>query len=334
MSKTIKYIITLVVICFFVAVVVFISDLFVKAEFVEEHEFIIEKGESVSEIAQNLYNQDLIHSPLSFKLYVYLRGWQSSLQAGSYIITPMNMAELVKTLVAGKVDNELKLKFIEGWTLEDMADYLVEQKLVTKAADFINLAKKSNFQESFSFLENSRDESLEGFLFPDTYLVYKDSTAVDVIEKMLDNFNKKLTPALKTEITAQGKNLYDVLIMASIIEQEVRQDEDRKIVSGILWQRLSAGMALQVDSSLKYVIGKKDSPALTYEELRIDSPYNTYKYKGLPPTPICNPGESAIRAAIYPKNSDFWYYLSTEEGETIFAKTGAEHEANVDKYLR
>ncbi|MBU4360644.1 endolytic transglycosylase MltG, partial [Patescibacteria group bacterium] len=316
--KKIKSIIIFIIIILFFAGVIFVFDLKSKVEFEGEKEFIALRGESVGQIARNLVAQDVINSEWTFKFYVWLKGWQSSIQAGTYILTPMSISDVATTLVSGKVDNEISLKFIEGWTAQEIANELVARKIIINSQEFLNLAQAKNFSSEysgkFSFLKDVESRSLEGFLFPDTYSVYKDATVNDVIIKMLDNFNDKLTPALRTEIKAQGKTIYQVLIMASIIEAEVQTDEDRKLISDILWKRLDSQMPLQVDSSLKYVIGKQDRNALTYAELKIDSLYNTYKYKGLPPTPICNPGESAIRSAIYPKNSDFWFYLSDKQG--------------------
>ena len=339
MKKLIILIVTIALLIIAVYGIYFVCQISTKPDFEGQKEFVIEKGESLKQISQNLHQQDIIKSEFIFKAYVYLKGEQSKIQAGTYILEPENIIDLTERLVVGEAANEVSLKFIEGWALKDMSDYLSQQKLtncpVCGSASFLNLTKINNFKSVYSFLEDvPGDNTLEGFIFPDTYRVYKDASTSDIIQKTLDNFEDKLTSALQTEITAQGKKIYDIIKMASIIEQEVPGEEDRKIVSGILWKRLDADMALQVDSSLKYEIGKKDRNALTFEELEIDSPYNTYKYKGLPPTPICNPGESAIRAAIYPKDSDYWYYLSTDEGETIFSQTGEEHEKNVKKYLR
>jgi len=288
----------------------------------------------LEKITLNLIEQEIIHSEFTFKFYVWLKGWQSSIQAGSYILTPMSIADVAKTLAGGKVDNEISLKFIEGWAMKDMAEYLVEEEIIDDPDIFLNTAKAENFTDEFKFLEEVSTRPLEGFLFPDTYRVFKDSSVVDIISKQLENFDQKVSSAMRTEIRAQGKNVYEVLIMASIIEAEVQTDEDRKLVSGVLWKRLDVGMPLQVDSSLKYIIGKQNRNALTFEELEIDSEYNTYKYRDLPPTPINNPGDSAIRAAIYPKSSDYWFYLSDKEGNTHFAEDKAGHDSNVNKYLR
>ncbi len=321
--------------------IIFVSKISCITDFEGVKKVVIEPGQNLEQVGEQLLEQGIISSKFYFKVYLYLNNKQKEIKAGEYNLSALNIIDLSKKLVKGEPQQELTVKFIEGWTLDEMADYLVKQNIINNKNDFLQAAQTNNFKKEYEFLnnlsndlQNVRSQSLEGFIFPDTYRVFENASAEDIIGKALDNFDDKMTAALKTEITAQGKNLYDVLIMASIIEQEVPQEEDRKVVSGILWKRIENDMLLQTDSTLKYIIGKQDRNVLTYEELESDSPYNTYKFKGLPPTPICNPGESAIRAAIYPKNSDYWFYLSTNEGQTIFSKTGTEHEQNVDRYLR
>ena len=162
---------------------------------------------------------------------------------------------------------------------------------------------------------------------------------------MLDNFDKKLTQDLRKEISRQSKTIFEIVTMASMLEKEVKDFEAKKLVSGILWKRLENGISLQVDATITYLAGKKTThpegvasrpygARISIEDLQIDSPYNTYKYKGLPLGPISNPGLESILAAIYPKESDFWYYLSTPDGKTIFSKTLQEHNLAKAKYLR
>ncbi|HPI67513.1 MAG TPA: endolytic transglycosylase MltG [bacterium] len=334
MSKTTKTIIFLIIIFLIILVGFIIYQIYVPTNFSGEKEFVIARGESLNQIGRHLVSEKIIKSQLAFEFYIYLAGLESSLQAGNYVLTPMNIAKLATTFSVGKVDNEITLTLTEGQTINDLADVLLQNKIIANKKDLLELTKINNFKNDYDFLKDIPENNLEGFLFPDTYLIYKDALSEDVVKKMLDNFSIKITPFLLTEIKAQGKNLYEILIMASILEKEVQTENDMKIVAGILWKRLDANMALQVDSSLKYIIGG-GNPSLTLNELQIDSPYNTYKYRGLPPTPIGNPGLSAIRAAIYPKTSDYWFYLSNQESkETIFSKTYQEHEAAINQHLR
>jgi len=174
-------------------------------------------------------------------------------------------------------------------------------------------------------------ENLEGFLFPDTYYLPVDVTPEKVVEIMTTNFDKKMAP-FKEEIEGQGKTIFEIVIMASLLEKEVKTFEDKELVSGILWKRLKNNIPLQVDATISYITGKQTT-RISREETQIDSPYNTYKYLGLPIGPICNPGIDSIKAAIYPKNSQYWYYLSTSEGKTIFSETLEEHNLAKAKYL-
>jgi len=174
--------------------------------------------------------------------------------------------------------------------------------------------------------------TIDGFLFPDTYFFDKEYALSDIVDKMLGNFDEKITDAMRVKYKARGKNLYEVVIMASLLEEEVQTLEDMKIVSGILWKRMEIGMPLQIDATLAYLTDKKTGE-ITNEDKLIDSPYNTYLYRGLTPTPISNPGLNAIQAAIEPTESEYLFYLSTPQGETIFSKTNEEHNENRAKYL-
>jgi len=184
-------------------------------------------------------------------------------------------------------------------------------------------------------------ENLEGFLFPDTYYFSFGFSGAEVVKKMKDNFDKKVNQEIREEIKRQGKTLFEIITMASMIEKEVRTLEDKKLVSGLLWKRLKTNMPLQVDATIAYILTKEGKGEWTFEEMRreiakardIDSPYNTYKYRGLPVGPISNPGLESILAAVYPEDSEYWYYLSTPEGETIFSKTLDEHNRARAKYF-
>ena len=150
---------------------------------------------------------------------------------------------------------------------------------------------------------------------------------------MKDNLESKISEEMKAEMKRQNKTLDEILIMASILEKEVKSDEDRAIVSGIFWERMANGIPLQADITIAYILGV-DKWRYTYADTRIESPYNTYLYRDLPPTPIDNPGLSAIKAAIYPQYTDYVYFLSAPDGRTIYAKTLDEHNANKAKYLK
>jgi len=259
--------------------------------------FLVKKGEGAEEISINLKKQNLIRYSSFFKAYVLIQEKAQELKAGEYELSPsMNVPEIVDKLVSGDRIKKI-ITIIEGWTVEDIADYLEVEEL---------------------------SSDLEGYLFPDTYEISPEDGTEEIINKMLDNFDKKLSLKLREEIASQEKTVHEIVIMASLIEKEVRTLEDKKIVSGILWKRIEVGMPLQVDATITYITGRKSTEILK-QELEIDSPYNTYKYKGLPFGPICNPGLESILAAVYPESSEYWFYLSTPEGETIFSKTLKKH---------
>jgi len=172
---------------------------------------------------------------------------------------------------------------------------------------------------------------LEGFLAPDTYQISTQSHVDSLVASALQNFEQNLTPQMRQDIAAQNKSIFEIVTMASMLEKEVKSLTDKKLVAGILWKRLETGMPLQVDSTLLYY--KIPGANQGQIDKTIDSPYNTYRYTGLPAGPICNPGQESLKAAIYPQKSDYWYYLSTPQGDTIFSRSYGEHLINKAKYL-
>ncbi len=315
--------------------------------------FLVKQGEGAKEISVNLKEQGIIKYSSLFGIYVLFQGKAEKLQAGEYELSlGMNIPEIVDKLVSGEAIKKT-ITIIEGWNLRDIGRYF-ENKGMFMAEELFELVgfplidyskatdlpEPKDFSEEFDFLEDKpKNLGLEGYLFPDTYYINEQRTEnkerelEDIICKILTNFDKKLTPDLREEIFNQNKSIFEVVIMASLIEKEVRTIEDKKIVSGILWKRLKNKMPLQVDAAISYITGRKTTK-ITKEELKIDSPYNTYKYRGLPLGPISNPGLESITAAIYPETSAHWFYLSTPEGETIFSKTLKEHNEAIAEYLK
>ena len=274
--------------------------------------FSVERGQNLLKIAENLEKEELIKNRFLFDFYVITKGMSGKLQAGDYLFNPSeSCAEIAKKIISGDIAKE-EITIIEGWTLKDIGFYF---------------ENKGMFQA-----EELYDEmpELEGYLFPDTYLVRRGASLEEIVEKMKANFQEK-TNGL--EITPE------IVIMASLIEKEVKTKEEKEIVSGIFWKRIKEGRSLDSCATIAYILGGGN---WTFEEMRkeiakgkeIDSPYNTYKHLGLPLGPICNPGLESIMAAIYPKDSEYWYYLSTPEGETVFSKTLEEHNIAQAKYLK
>jgi len=281
----------------------------------QEKAIKIEKGWGSTEVADQLKTKHLIKSKWLFIFYTWIRGYSSRLQAGEYLLnTNMNIPKISKILVQGQTSpNWVKITIPEGWTNKQTEERLIGAGIL-KQGDKL-----------------PRDQ--EGFLFPDTYYFYKNLTVEQVVKKMRDNFDNKITDEIEKSLVLQGSSIYDILIMASILEKEVVSDEDRTIVSGIFWKRIKNNYPLESCATIAYILGV-EKKQYSYEDTRVKSPYNTYINSGLPPTPINNPGLSAIKAALYPKQTDYNFFLSAPDGRTIYARTLEEHNANKTKYLK
>lgn len=293
----------------------------------------IRQGEPASQIWRELVNDGYSDRTIPWKWYGR-SGSAQKIQAGIYHVEKgEKIKQVITRFITGDVsDSEVSITFPEGFTLQQIAERL-EQKGIGTAKGFEAEAIVKNYSEKFSFLQPlSPSRSLEGYLFPDTYRIAKDDSAHDVIMKMLGNFDRKIPQDMRDSAKAQGRTLDQVVIIASIIEKEVFHAEDLPSVAGIFWKRLDQDLGLYADSTIRYALQKGDE--LTVTDLATDSPYNTRKYKDLPPTAIGNPGLIAIQAALNPQKSDYYYYLTTPDGTTVFAKTNDQHNANKVKYLK
>ncbi|MEK7578580.1 MAG: endolytic transglycosylase MltG [Patescibacteria group bacterium] len=328
MNKKFIYVILIFLIAALISLFVFLWQ--IKTPLSPKKEpviFKVEKGDSAKIIAENLKNAGLIKNPFLFRLYVFLALSQYSLKPGEYeFSSAMPIREIADSIVIGGT-NEVLITIPEGFTLKQVEERFVAAKL-SKPGEIVNY----RFAVAPPILtDKPKPASLEGYLFPDTYRFFKDSILSDVIGKMVGNLSNKLTPDLKIAIKNSPYSTYEILTMASLIEKEVPKDSDRPIVAGLLWKRLKAGVPLQVDATLVYVTGRQE---IFEADKKINSSYNTYFYRGLPKGPIANPGLSAIKAAIFPETSPYWYYLSTKDGTTIFSKTLDEHNRNRAIYLK
>lgn len=275
----------------------------------------IQSGDTLAEIGRRLKEQGIVKDDFWFRAYAYLKGKQADFVVGRFVLPQkVSVRQLLRLLTSGQARPVRTVRIIEGWSARDIAAYLQKEGWY-QAEDLKKL------------------ESKEGYLFPDTYYVFADATVDDLLKKISENFARRVDQELRAEIKKQGKDLEEILKVGSIIEAEVPHEADRPTVSDIIWKRLKIGMAIQSDATLNYATGGKRA-ALTAAELKIDSPYNTYKYRGLPPTAIGNPGLDAVRAAVYPVKTDYWYWLSTPEGETIFSRNLDEHNRAKSKYLK
>ncbi len=293
-------------------------------------EIAISKGENFLEIANNLEAAGIIKSKISFIISALYRGSYSALKAGQYVFDPgLNLRQILTRIEKGEAifgSDEVVVTIPEGLTLNDIVERL--QKAGFKDAGDLKKIKASSLAETFDWLKYAptKNNTLEGFLFPDTYRFSKNASAQEIAIKMLNRFDSKTKDIRNTS----GKDFYNVLKMASILEEEV-VPSDMPIVSGILWKRLSIGMPLQVDATLVYELGR---PIKRSDIDTLNSLYNTYKNKTLPPTPISNPGLASLNAAMYPEKSDYLYYLSKRSDKTtVFSATFEEHNLAKAKYL-
>jgi len=310
-----------------------------------EQEIIIEKGDSIKIIAVKLEQAQIIRGAFYFEMYVWLKN-KKNLQAGEYIFNPsLSIIEIADALASGKVfRNDVKITIPEGFNVKQIDERLAQTGLI-KAGDLLVVARseaakqfRCNILGSFSLpISGLQDDgckgSFEGYLFPDTYIFSKKATLEEIVKKMMDNFNNKITAEMQEEITRQGKKLGDIINMASIVQQEAVSTDEMPKIAGVFYNRLEIGMAFQSDATLNYITGKGMRQPLL-EDTKIDNLYNTYKYKGLPPTPICNPGIDAIKAAIYPEKHDYFYFLHPLNAPTVFSKTLEEHNTNKAKWLK
>ena len=296
----------------------------------ENVDFLVIKGRSASQIGESLYGKGLIKSPLAFKFYVQATGKSDQIQAGEFQLSPSySLKEVVNTLTSAPL--ELWVTIPEGLRREEMVSRFIE-------------SLKLNSNDAFRFREEflSATGEDEGYLFPDTYLFPRDISASAVVEKMKSTFDQKVNTELSDEFSRNDRSLEEIIILASILERETKTDEERPIVAGILWKRLDAGWPLQADATVQYAVGGESCqkkvdcnwwPILSREDLEIISPYNSYKFTGLPPTPISNPGFSSLKGAVLPKESKYWYYIHDSDGKIHYAETLEGHNANIRKYL-
>ncbi len=298
--------------------------------------FTIPEGASALVVSDALQDQGLIASDWRYRLYGRLDAAVGRPKAGTYSLRKgQSYREIARELALGPARDEVTVRVIEGWTVEDIADHLDKNFQVSKdltaslIGHGINRAPfESSLRADYPFLKNlPGNRSLEGYLYPDTYRVWGDQLPDGLVRKQLDEFGSMFATTTIGAQSAPLKTLDDVIILASIVEAEVRDVSDKRTVAGIFLNRLEINMALQTDASIGYITGSGRSRS-TAKDLSIDSPFNTYKYPGLPPAPINNPGADSIRAVLDPSPNDYLYFLTDTAGNVYYARTLEEHVAN------
>lgn len=314
-----------------------------KTDIVKKEKIIFEvkSGESVSEFAARLESEKIILKADLLKFYLKWKNLDTKIQFGSFELqSPITIERLVKALSTPLL-NERNITIIPGWDLRDMSAYF-EKEGIASSSEFFALVGNpvvfgratSSLESQFSILKDKPNVSLEGYFAPETYRIYKNEKLQDILNRLLSQREKEFTLEMLQDIKRQGKTVHEILTLASILEKEVKTPEDRKKVSDLFWRRIDEGMGLQADSTVHYLTAREGDVFTKQKERQIDSLWNTYKYRGLPPGPISNPSISSIMAAIYPEKNDAVYFLTDSLGAVHYARTLDGHNANVQKYLR
>ncbi|QHT64016.1 endolytic transglycosylase MltG [Paenibacillus lycopersici] len=302
----------------------------------------LKKGSSPLAFAEVLEDHGIIRNAFLFKYYLRYKNEGPRFQAGVYELHPgMNKQEIIDKLNAGEILPAETIRFTipEGFTVEQIADKLAEAGYDDKAG-FIAAADKDQAWPDADAAKNVPKDGklrhrLEGYMFPETYELPKDSKPEAIIDRMLQETDRKLDSLPENwddALAENGVNFHQMLTIASLVEREVVVDEERPIVAGIIYNRLKKGMPLQIDATVQYLLDKQKEH-LMEADLQVDSPYNTYKIKGLPPGPIASPSLKSIEAALFPAKTDYYYYVTKKDGSQkhLFAETLKQHNQNIAK---
>jgi UPF0755 protein len=300
--------------------------------YAEAEQFVeIPSGSGPAVMGRRLADAGVVRSATTFRLAVWVQGSGRRLQAGDYRFErPMSATEVVDKIARGDVYAR-SITFREGLTVREMSA-LYETGGFGTAAEFIEASKNAELIRNLD--PGARD--LEGYLFPDTYTIPRRATAAQLIERMVARFQKVMTPELQSQASARGLSVRELTTLASLVEKETGKPEERTVVAGVYSNRLKIGMGLQCDPTVIYALmlaGRYDGN-IRRDDLKIDSPYNTYRYAGLPPGPIAAPGEASLRAAANPADVPYLYFVSRNDGSHVFSTTLDEHNRNVNEFQR
>ncbi len=287
--------------------------------------FVVAPGENAQTVGRHLESAKLIHSSDAFVTYINFHGLRANIKAGSYSLSPHQSAGTIAEILAnGKVNNK-RLVIPEGSTLIKIGKLAAGRGI--NEADF-RAALAAPHSQAF-LASKPAGASLEGYLFPASYEVNSATSGASLVETMLGTFEQQVTDKYAAAFATQGLTLHQGLTMASLVEREVNRPDSRPLVAQVFLKRYRMGMSLGSDASVSYA---SELAGKTFD-LEIDSPYNTRKYAGLPPGPVCSPGLPSIEAAAFPANTDYLYFLTGKDGRDYFTKTYAEHQRNIDRYL-
>ena len=293
----------------------------------------IPQGSTTNTISDILYKNNLIKNKAMFKISVKLSNKAQQFKAGKYLFNQTySNKQIINDLSLGKIYNDgIKITIPEGSTSREIVSILVDKKLGKQDSYEALISNPKEFYNDFKFLEEDDITSLEGFLYPSTYYFDENSSEKEVLSTMLSQFNKVYTNKLRDRQKKLNMTTEQVLNLASIVEKEAILDKDRPIIASVFYNRLEIGMPLQSDATIQYIF-KERKKIVTYKDLEIDSPYNSYKNKGLPPTPISNPGIESIKATLYPEKTDYLYFVAKMDGGNNYSKNYEDHLKYVKEY--
>jgi UPF0755 protein len=302
--------------------------------------FTVRPGQSATAVGEELQRRGLIRSSLVFRWEVQSRDLGSKLEAGDYELSgSMSTREIVAVLTGGATAPSTSLTVLEGWRADQVAQRAEQLQLVE--ADAILRLVRSPREHGLT-PPDPDSTSLEGYLFPETYQFDPRATPRDIVETMIRQFNRRFGTELRRQAASHGLTVKQAVTLASIIEREAAQPSERPIIASVFHNRLAAGMKLDADPTVQYAVAGRDLQTaarygfwkreLSSDDLRFESPYNTYRVAGLPPGPICNPGLESLRAAVAPADTRFLYFVARGDGSHAFAETPQDHQANVQRF--
>lgn len=297
----------------------------------ENVSLIVPPNATTSVISQLLLEKGLIHSDLLFKVYAKAQGFEGKLKAGEYHFSGQVSLKDIEEKMSQGVVNTQTITVPEGYNIEQIAE-LLEKKGLVNREKFLGTAQNGEFP--YDYLPPAGTTGrLEGFLFPDTYQILKGWSEEQIIGIMLKRFNEVFLPEWHDRAAEIKMSVLEVVTLASIIEREAKVSADRPIISSVFHNRIEKGMQLESCATVQYALGEVKE-VLLYEDLKIDSPYNTYINGGLPPGPIASPGKDSLKAALYPADSNYLYFVAKQDGSHYFSRTLAEHNEAKRKYLK
>lgn len=294
----------------------------------QQTDVVIPRGSSFGQVAGLLRDKGVLAHPLAFRLLARLRHVDNDVKAGEYRFPAHQTSDAVLQRIVRGEQFAIWVTLPEGYTAREIA-----QALAGRSLGDAGLYERTFLDAGGISIDGSQTPNLEGYLFPSTYLIPIDDSPAAVAKVLVDQFRRELPPDAARRARALGQTVPGVVTVASLVEREGKADEDRPLIASVIYNRLRLGMPLEVDASIEYAFPEHHD-VITKRDLEIDSPYNTYRHLGLPPTPIANPGKASLDAAFAPAKSDYLYYVAKPDGHSAFAKTLQEHNANVERYLK